>query len=69
MLSDPRVVALKMIREHLLSRDNIEMFIVEMRNLARHQHPNVVQILDSGQEGGRPYFTMVFIRDPTSPKS
>jgi Protein kinase domain len=53
-------VALKMIGEHLLSLDNIERFIAEMRTVARLQHPHIVQILDSGQESGRPYFTMIY---------
>jgi serine/threonine-protein kinase len=56
------VVALKMIAEHLLSRESIDRFTTEMRNQARLQHPHVVQILDSGQEAGRPYFTMIFYR-------
>ena len=33
-------VALKMIADHLLSRDNIERFVIEMRNQARLQHPH-----------------------------
>jgi len=49
-----------MIADHLLSRDSIQRFIIEMRNQARLQHPHIVQILDSGQEDGRPYFTMTF---------
>jgi serine/threonine-protein kinase len=55
-------VALKMIAEDLLSRDHIERFITEMRTLARLQHPHIVQVLDSGHEDGRPYFTMIFYR-------
>ena len=57
---DGGLVALKMIAEHLLSRDNIERFITEMRNQARLEHPHIVQVLDSGREGGRPYFTMTY---------
>ena len=59
---DGGLVALKMIAEHLLSRDSIEHFITEMRNQARLQHPHIVQVLDSGQEDGRPYFTMTYYR-------
>jgi serine/threonine-protein kinase len=55
-------VALKMIAEDLLSREAIDSFITEVRNQARLQHPNIVQILDSGQENGRPYFTMIYYR-------
>ena len=59
---DGGLVALKMIAEHLLSRDNIGRFIAEVRALARHQHPHIVQVLDSGQDDGRPYFTMIYYR-------
>jgi serine/threonine-protein kinase len=52
------IVALKMIREPLVCADSIERFVKEMRNLARYQHPHIVQILDSGHEGGHPYYTM-----------
>jgi serine/threonine protein kinase len=55
-------VALKMIAERLLSGENVERFIKEMRNQARLQHPHIVHVLDSGQENGRPYFTMIFYR-------
>ena len=54
------VVALKMIADHLLSHDSVGRFVNEMTNQARFQHPHIVQVLDSGQEGGRPYFTMIF---------
>jgi hypothetical protein len=57
---DGGFVALKMIADHLVSRDSIERFIIEMRNQARHQHPHIVHILDSGQDDCRPYFTMLF---------
>jgi eukaryotic-like serine/threonine-protein kinase len=53
-------VALKMIADQLLSRDSMERFIIEMRSQARIRHPHIVQILDSGHEDGRPYFTMTF---------
>jgi serine/threonine-protein kinase len=55
-------VALKMIAEHRLSGENLESFLIEMRNQARLQHPHIVQVLDSGQDGGRPFFTMIFYR-------
>ena len=55
-------VALKMIAERLLSRETDERFITEMRTQARLQHPHIVQVLDSGQQNGRPYFTMILYR-------
>jgi serine/threonine-protein kinase len=53
-----RVVALKMIAEHVVSRESIERFIDEMRTQARLQHPHIVQVHDSGDDDGRPYFIM-----------
>jgi serine/threonine-protein kinase len=56
------LVALKMIAEHVVSRQSVERFISEMRNQARLQHPHIVQVLDSGHDDGRPYFTMAYCR-------
>ncbi len=53
-------VALKMVADHLVSRDSVDRFILECQKQARLSHPHIVQVLDSGQEDGRPYFTMTF---------
>ena len=45
-----------------MSRDSIEQFVVEMKSQARLQHPHIVQVLESGQQDGRPYFTMTYCR-------
>ena len=55
-----RNVALKMIADHLVSRDNVDRFVLECQKQARFSHPHIVQVLDSGQDAGRPYFTMTF---------
>ena len=60
--STPQEVALKIIAEDLVSRDYIDYFVTEMESLSRLQHPNIVQILDSGHHDGRPYFTMTYCR-------
>jgi serine/threonine-protein kinase len=48
------------IAKHALSSENIDLFLNEIKHLVRHQHPHIVQILDSGQQDGRPYFTMTY---------
>ncbi len=55
-------VALKMIAEHLISRAHNGHFVTEMKCLGRMQHQHIVQILDSGHQDGRPYFTMTYCR-------
>jgi eukaryotic-like serine/threonine-protein kinase len=59
---DGGLVALKMIAEHAVSRESIDHFLTEMKNQARLQHPHIVQVLDSGHQNGRPYFTMTYCR-------
>ena len=57
-----RVVALKLIRGGLDSRDRLARFASERKALAVMDHPNVARILDAGTlEDGRPYFAMEFV--------
>src|SRR6266545_693953 len=58
-LSPRRVVALKMI----LGGGSAERFRTEVAAVARLQHPNVVQIHEVGEAGGRPYFSMEYVPD------
>jgi hypothetical protein len=57
-----RVVALKMILAggHAGGAD-LARFLAEAEAVAHLQHPNIVQIHESGQHGGLPYFTLEFV--------
>ncbi|MBL8797822.1 MAG: protein kinase [Planctomycetia bacterium] len=57
-----RLVALKMIRGDVHARpEHLARFRVEAEAVAQLQHPNIVQIFDVGEAGGRPYFSMEFV--------
>jgi serine/threonine-protein kinase len=56
------VVALKVIHEHLVSHDYIDHFVTEVKYLGRMVHPHIVQVIASGHQDGRPYFTMICCR-------
>jgi serine/threonine-protein kinase len=54
-----RLVALKMIRfSHAADPHAQERFRVEGEAVARLAHPNVVEVYDSGEHDGQPYFSM-----------
>jgi WD40 repeat protein len=57
-----RTVALKMILhgDHA-GTANLERFLAEAQAVARLQHANIVQIFESGQYAGLPYFTLEYI--------
>lgn len=58
----PRVVALKMIHEgHLASTDARVRFGAEIEATARLDHPNIVPLLETGQQEGVHFFTMKLI--------
>jgi WD40 repeat protein len=57
-----RLVALKMMRGGGLARaDDRARFHAEARAIARLQHPHIVQLFESGEYEGRPFFTMEFV--------
>jgi serine/threonine protein kinase len=57
-----RLVALKVLRQHLLSESGvIRQFQREMEAVARLNHPNIIKTLDTGQVGGTHYFAMEFV--------
>jgi serine/threonine-protein kinase len=61
-----RPVALKMILAGAYaSPQDRARFQREAEAVAALRHPNVVQVYDSGEAGGRPYFTMEFVEDGT----
>jgi serine/threonine protein kinase len=57
-----RVVALKVIKLGMDTREVIARFEAERQALAMMSHPNVARVLDAGvTEQGRPYFAMEFV--------
>lgn len=57
-----RLVALKVLPPHLLSRpDAVSRFEREMRAVGKLSHPNVVQALDAGEVGGIHYLSMEYV--------
>jgi serine/threonine-protein kinase len=60
---DGRVVALKRMLPHLLGEPElVEAFLTEARLGQRMEHPNVVRVLDMGQDGDTPWFAMELLR-------
>jgi tetratricopeptide (TPR) repeat protein len=58
-----RLVALKVIKPGMDSRQVIARFEAERQALALMDHPNIARVLDAGTtEGGRPYFVMELVR-------
>jgi serine/threonine-protein kinase len=57
-----RPVALKMLLAGPFARpEELERFLREAEAVARLRHPNIVQVHDVGDAGGRPYFTMELV--------
>ncbi|MDG3002604.1 serine/threonine-protein kinase [Paludisphaera mucosa] len=58
-----RVVALKLIRPGMDTRDVLARFEAERQTLALMDHPNIARVLDGGAAGnGRPFFAMEYVR-------
>lgn len=56
------VVALKLILPaRLASRQDVDHFIREVRDMARLNHRGILPVFDSGEEGGQPYVTMKLV--------
>jgi serine/threonine protein kinase len=60
-----RLVALKLLLANLDSGDLRERFAREARALAALNHPNIVDIYDSGEFQGFPYIVMEYVRGET----
>jgi serine/threonine protein kinase len=57
-----RIVALKVIKLGMDTREVVARFEAERQALAMLSHPNVAKVLDAGMtETGRPYFAMEFV--------
>src|SRR5262249_16215930 len=58
-----RIVALKLIKPGMDSRQVIARFEAERQALALMDHPNIARVLDAGTtEHGRPYFVMELVK-------
>ena len=58
-----RLVAVKLIKAGMDSRQVIARFEAERQALALMDHPNIARVLDGGTtEGGRPYFVMELVK-------
>ena len=60
-LKHDRPVALKVLHPHLAATLGPDRFLREIRLAARLQHPHILTVLDSGDAGGRLWFTMPFV--------
>jgi tRNA A-37 threonylcarbamoyl transferase component Bud32 len=60
-----RLVALKLLRANLDSGDLRTRFAREAQSLARLNHPNIVNIYDSGEFRGAPFIVMEYVRGET----
>src|SRR5205085_4220970 len=60
-LKHDRPVALKVLHPELAASLGPDRFLREIKLAARLQHPHILTVLDSGDDGGRLWFTMPFI--------
>jgi eukaryotic-like serine/threonine-protein kinase len=60
-LRHERPVALKILHPELAASLGPERFLREIKLAARLQHPHILTVLDSGETGGRLWFTMPFV--------
>jgi len=64
-----RVVALKMILAGPHAAPSaVARFLAEARAVARFQHPNIVQIFETGEVAGMPYFALEYVEGDTLSK-
>jgi TolB-like protein/Tfp pilus assembly protein PilF len=60
-LKHDRPVALKVLHPELANSLGPDRFLREIKLAARLQHPHILTVLDSGETGGRLWFTMPFV--------
>src|SRR4051795_4687751 len=61
-----RQVAVKVMhREMSEQADQLERFRQEARSVAKFSHPNVVSVIDAGEDGGHPYIVFEYIEGET----
>lgn len=65
-----RLVAIKLLHEHLGRRRGfVEMFLDEARVAARIRHPNVVPVLEVGEDNGQYFIAMDYVSGETLARS
>jgi serine/threonine-protein kinase len=61
-----RPVAVKVMhREMSEQQDQLERFRQEARSVAKLSHPNVVAVIDAGEDGGHPYIVFEYVEGET----
>ena len=61
-----RLVAVKVLADHLAGDDNFRArFVQESKLAGRLSHPNVVQVYDAGETEGSPYIVMEYVPGDT----
>jgi serine/threonine protein kinase len=61
-----RLVAIKVLAEHLAGDDNFRArFVQESKLASRLSHPNVVRVYDAGEAEGSPYIVMEYVSGRT----
>ncbi|MGE0441194.1 MAG: protein kinase [Gemmatimonadales bacterium] len=60
-----RPVVLKVLRPEVARWVGAERFLTEIRILARHSHPHILALLDSGEADGMLYYVMPYLRAET----
>src|SRR6201994_4381309 len=62
---DPPVAVKVMHREMSEQADQLERFRQEARAVAKLSHPNVVSVIDAGEDGGYPYIVFEYVEGET----
>ncbi|MDH5803823.1 MAG: serine/threonine-protein kinase [Gemmatimonadota bacterium] len=60
-LKHDRLVAIKVLRPELAASVGIERFLREIQVAAKLSHPHILPLYDSGEAGGRLFYTMPFV--------
>jgi serine/threonine protein kinase len=60
-----KLVVLKVLRDELHDDEGARMFLGEARLAARMNHPNIVQTLEVGEDGGRYFICMEYLEGQT----
>src|SRR4051794_5512806 len=60
-LKHSRKVALKVLRPEVAQSVSAERFLREIRIAAQLSHPNILQLIDSGDADGYAYFVMPYV--------
>src|ERR687891_1869631 len=61
-----RWVAVKVLHREISDQpDQLERFRREARAVAQVSHPNVVAVIDAGEDGGRPYIVFEYVEGET----